>query len=173
MRVEPRHLVKRLNSSCHTALNQAVDLGASGRFYEIGVEHLLQGIIEIEDGDVFHILRFFGKEPTRLLASVERALQMMRTGNQGKPTLSGSLFKWMESAWMFASLEKQAVQIRSGDLFLGPLRRTVQQMSLADSIAQAEIRRTTLDEKGIAVGAATLVLEAALEQPAMFPRVAA
>lgn len=143
MRVEPRHLVKRLNSSCHTALNQAVDLGASGRFYEIGVEHLLQAIIEIEDGDVFHILRFFGKEPTRLLASVERALQMMRTGNQGKPTLSGSLFKWMESAWMFASLEKQAVQIRSGDLFLEFVsnvgRYTAESLPGIDELDAAEI----------------------------------
>jgi type VI secretion system protein VasG len=145
MRVEPRYLVKRLNTSCHTALNLAVEQGAAGRYYEIGVEHLLYTIVQIEDGDVAHILRFFGKEPPRLVASVERALQMMRTGNQGKPTFSGSLFGWMEGAWMSASLERQAVQIRSGDLFLEFLanvgRYTAEEFPELDGLDIAELRK--------------------------------
>ena len=143
MRREPRNLVKRLNPSCNTALSKAVDRGASGQYYEIGVEHFLQSIIELEDGDVAHIMRFFGKEPQRLLASVERALQMMRTGNQGRPTLSASLFKWTEEAWLTASVERGAVQIRSGDLFLeflsNPGRYSAERLPELEELDEAEL----------------------------------
>ena len=57
---------------------------------------------------------------------------------------------------------------RAGDLLLEPLRHTVRTRALAESIAHAEIERSPLGELGIAVGAATLVLERALAEPAMF-----
>ena len=100
-----------------------VERAAAGRYYEIVVEHLLHGLIEIEDGDVAHVLQFFRKDSIKVAASIERALQTMRTGNQGKPTFSESLFNWMENTWVVASLERGAVQIRSGDLLLEFLSR--------------------------------------------------
>ena len=57
---------------------------------------------------------------------------------------------------------------RAGDLLVGAVRETVAQMSLAESISHADIRVSGLDEWGIAVGAATLVLESALHAPAQF-----
>lgn len=57
---------------------------------------------------------------------------------------------------------------RAGDLLLGAVRETIAGLSLPASIRGAEIRTTDLNEWGIAVGAATLVLEAALETPALF-----
>ncbi len=58
---------------------------------------------------------------------------------------------------------------RSGDMLLDAVRRTIHGLSLPASILDTEIRTTGLTEWGIAVGAATLVLEAALEKPALFP----
>jgi predicted NBD/HSP70 family sugar kinase len=58
---------------------------------------------------------------------------------------------------------------RAGDLLLDGVRRTIRGLSLPASISQAEIRTTGLNEWGIAVGAATLVLQVALERPALFP----
>jgi hypothetical protein len=40
---------------------------------------------------------------------------------------------------------------------------------LPESIINTEIRTTALNEWGIAVGAATLVLQGALDKPALFP----
>lgn len=57
---------------------------------------------------------------------------------------------------------------RAGDLLVGPLRNTIAQMSLAESISHADIRVSALDEWGIAIGAATLVLESALGAPEQF-----
>ncbi|MGB5703571.1 MAG: ROK family protein, partial [Polyangiales bacterium] len=58
---------------------------------------------------------------------------------------------------------------RAGDLVLDPVRETIRGLSLPASISNTEIRTTGLNEWGIAVGAATFVLQAALETPAMFP----
>jgi len=58
---------------------------------------------------------------------------------------------------------------RAGDLVLDTVHNTIRSLSLPASISNTEIRTTGLNEWGIAVGAATLVLQAALETPALFP----
>ena len=58
---------------------------------------------------------------------------------------------------------------RAGDLLLDAVRQPIVGLSLPASIHNAEIRTTGLSEWGIAVGAATLALEAALEKPSLFP----
>lgn len=58
---------------------------------------------------------------------------------------------------------------RAEDLLLNSVRETIAGLSLPVSIRNAEIRTTSLNEWGIAVGGATLALEAALDSPALFP----
>ena len=58
---------------------------------------------------------------------------------------------------------------RAGDLVLDAVCETIRGLSLPASISNAEIRTTSLNEWGIALGAATLTLEAALESPSLFP----
>ena len=58
---------------------------------------------------------------------------------------------------------------RAGDLLLDAVREAIVRLSLPASISNAEIRTTGLNEWGIAVGAATLALETALESPDLFP----
>ena len=57
---------------------------------------------------------------------------------------------------------------RAGDILVGAVRETIDKTSLAESTSHADIRVSGLDEWGIAVGAATLVLESALQNPAQF-----
>ncbi len=57
---------------------------------------------------------------------------------------------------------------RAGDLLLDGVRTTIGGLSLPESIRSTEIRTTGLNEWGIAVGAATLVLQAALDRPTLF-----
>lgn len=58
---------------------------------------------------------------------------------------------------------------RAGDLVLGPLRETILNLSLPASIRNTEIKTTGLNQWGIALGAATFVLQIALETPTLFP----
>jgi len=48
------------------------------------------------------------------------------------------------------------------------VRATIGGLSLPESILNTQIRATGLNEWGIAVGAATLVLQAALDRPTLF-----
>jgi predicted NBD/HSP70 family sugar kinase len=57
---------------------------------------------------------------------------------------------------------------RAGALLLDAVLKTIHGLSLPASISNAEIRTTGLNEWGIALGAATLVLQGALESPALF-----
>lgn len=63
------------------------------------------------------------------------------------------------------------VLARLGDLLLDPLRDTVRRRTLVSSVAAAEIQTGCLGELGVAVGAATMVLKAALNDSNLFPRV--
>ena len=58
---------------------------------------------------------------------------------------------------------------RLGELLLEPLRASVASRTFVDSIQAAEIRMSELGPRSIAIGAATLVLEAALSDSRLFP----
>ena len=58
---------------------------------------------------------------------------------------------------------------RLGELLLEPLRETVRRRTLVSSLAASEIRMSELGPRAIAIGAATLVLDAALTDPRLFP----
>jgi predicted NBD/HSP70 family sugar kinase len=56
-----------------------------------------------------------------------------------------------------------------GDLLLDPLRASVRKRALSTSMAETRIVTSALGNKAIAVGAATLVLQAALRDHSLFP----
>ena len=61
---------------------------------------------------------------------------------------------------------------RLGRLLVEPLRETVEKRTLVSSVAAAEIRTSELGLQSVAIGAATLVLKAALEDSGLFRCVA-
>ena len=58
---------------------------------------------------------------------------------------------------------------RLGDRLLGPLRETVLRRTFVGAAAATEIRTSDLGPQDVAIGAATLVLDAALNDPSLFP----
>ena len=59
---------------------------------------------------------------------------------------------------------------RLGELLLEPLRETVRSRTLVSSVAAAEIVVSELGPQSVAIGAATLVLKAALADSRPLPR---
>ena len=96
---------------------------ATGGYHEIAVEHLLAAMLAGEEGDVARMLHEAGADRLRLLGRVERALERMTTGQSGRPVISERVFRWMEDAWLWASVEVGATRLRSGHLFLQLLAR--------------------------------------------------
>src|SRR5215471_11529870 len=97
-------------------LEAAVSRASEGRYYEIVVEHLLMAVLEPDDGDGAAIMRQFQADRGRLLIRIEKILERMRTGNPGRPVFSENVFKWIENAWVLASVEFGATRLRSGML---------------------------------------------------------
>ncbi len=62
---------------------------------------------------------------------------------------------------------------RLGERLLGPLRETVRHRTFVSSMASSEIRASELGPRGFAIGAATMVLDAALTDPTLFPTIGA
>jgi predicted NBD/HSP70 family sugar kinase len=62
---------------------------------------------------------------------------------------------------------------RLGEQLLNPMRDTVLRRTFVSSVAASQIRTSALGPQGIAIGAATLVLDAALADPSLFPTVGA
>jgi predicted NBD/HSP70 family sugar kinase len=60
-----------------------------------------------------------------------------------------------------------------GHRLLEPLREVVLRRTFVSALAASEIKHSELGPLGVAVGAATLVLEAALADPALFPTIGA
>jgi predicted NBD/HSP70 family sugar kinase len=60
-----------------------------------------------------------------------------------------------------------------GELLLEPLRASIRARALSMSVAETRIVASRLGERSIAVGAATLVLEAALADRTLFPAIGA
>lgn len=61
--------------------------------------------------------------------------------------------------------------MRAGDLLLEPLRDTLRRKTLWLALDDFSIDVGALGERDIAIGAATLVLKGALDEPSLFPRV--
>jgi glucokinase-like ROK family protein len=62
---------------------------------------------------------------------------------------------------------------RLGEMLLEPLRETVRRQTLVSSVAASEMRTSQLGPQATAIGAATLVLKAALADERLFPAAAA
>ena len=61
---------------------------------------------------------------------------------------------------------------RLGDVLLAPLRETIRHRTLISSLVACEIRTSELGGQGTALGAATIVLKAALANSSLFPAAA-
>jgi type VI secretion system protein VasG len=149
MKVEPKSLVRRLTPTATRMLEAAVGRAATGNFYEIVCEHLLNAMCEPEDGDVARILAHFNKDRARVKAGLERGLGRLRNGNSGRPVFSETLFKWIENAWVFASIEQGAVRLRSGALFLAYLgdasRYSAEILPELDEISIEQLKKEFFD----------------------------
>ena len=119
MRVEPKNIVRRLNTTCTAMLEAAVSQAAGGRYYEIVPEMLLLALLSGgEDCDARAILVHAEQDVSRLRQRVQRTTDLLRTGNSGRPVFAENVFQWIEDAWVFASLQYGADEVRSGHLLL-------------------------------------------------------
>src|SRR5256714_5441241 len=118
MAVNLKSLIGRLNSTSRGALEGAAGLCLSRTNYDVEPEHFLLKLMETPDTDIDRILRHYEIDPSRVVKDVTRSLDRLKTGNARTPSLSPRLPKWIQEAWLLASIDYGAAQVRSGHLLL-------------------------------------------------------
>src|SRR3989440_4486316 len=134
MGVNLKSLIGRLNATCRGALEGAAGLCLSRTNYDVEPEHFLLKLIESPDTDLAAIFRRYEINQSRVTKDLTAALDKLKTGNARTPGLSPRLPQWIQEAWLLASVDYGAAQVRSGHLLVAllgsdDLRRLAREIS--------------------------------------------
>src|SRR2546421_703297 len=134
MGVNLKSLIGRLNATCRGALEGAGGLCLSRTNYDVEPEHFLLKLIESSDTDLAAIFRRYEINQSRVTKDLTAALDKLKTGNARTPGLSPRLPQWIQEAWLLASVDYGAAQVRSGHLLVAllasdDLRRLAREIS--------------------------------------------
>src|SRR5437667_724805 len=134
MGVNLKSLIGRLNATCRGALEGAAGLCLSRTNYDVEPEHFLLKLIESPDTDLAAIFRRYEINQSRITKDLTAALDKLKTGNARTPGLSPRLPQWIQEAWLLASVDYGAAQVRSGHLLVAllasdDLRRLAREIS--------------------------------------------
>jgi type VI secretion system protein VasG len=121
MSVNLKSLIARLNNTCRSALEGAAGLCLSRTNYEVEPEHFLLKLTENSDTDIGSIFRRFEVSHGKITKDLTVAMDRLKTGNARTPGLSPKLPQWIQEAWLLASVDYGASQVRSGHLLLALL----------------------------------------------------
>lgn len=121
MNVNLKSLVGRLNDVTRNALEGAAGLCLSRTNYDVEVEHILAKLLEQDDTDLHKIASHYELNLDRLTKDVGIALDRLKSGNSRTPGLSDRIPRWIQEAWLLASVDYGAARVRSGHLVLALL----------------------------------------------------
>jgi type VI secretion system protein VasG len=121
MNVNLKSLVGRLNDVSRNALEGAAGLCLSRTNYDVEIEHILAKLLEQNDTDLHKICNHFEVNVDRLTKDVQQALDRLKTGNSRTPGLSDRIPRWIQDAWLLASVDFGAARVRSGHMTLALL----------------------------------------------------
>ncbi|MCB1022899.1 MAG: AAA family ATPase, partial [Acidobacteria bacterium] len=121
MNVNLKSLVGRLNDTCRGTLEDAAGLCLSRTNYDVEIEHILMKLLERDDTDLHKICRHFEVNVDRLAKDVNTSLDRLKTGNTRTPGLSERIPRWVQDAWLKASIDFGSARVRSGHLILSLL----------------------------------------------------
>ncbi len=114
--VNLKAMVGKLNDVCRRALEASAGLCLSRTHYDVEIEHWLLKLMEMSNTDLEAVLRHYGIDAARLNRDLTGVIDRLKTGNARPPALSPHVVDLMREAWVVASLEFGAPQIRSGHL---------------------------------------------------------
>jgi type VI secretion system protein VasG len=121
MNVNLKSLVGRLNDVTRNALEGAAGLCLSRTNYDVEIEHILAKLLEQDDTDLHSIAKHYEVNLDRLTKDVGVALDRLKSGNSRTPGLSDRIPRWIQDAWLLASVDFGSARVRSGHLVLALL----------------------------------------------------
>ena len=119
-----KSLIGKLNTPTRQALESAANQALSRTHHEVDIEHVLLALLDSADSDFLAIAKAYGLDPVDLTQELQDSLSQFKTGNTRNPVLSQNIPRWLEAAWMMASVDYGAESLRSGFLLLALLADT-------------------------------------------------
>ncbi|WP_005032955.1 type VI secretion system ATPase TssH [Holophaga foetida] len=116
MKTGLKPLIGKLNPLCRRAMETAVNVALSRTHHEVDVEHVLLELLALQDSDCVAILKAYDIQVARLEKDLLAGLSRLKTGNTRSPVLSVNIPRWLETAWLMASVDHGAAILRSGFL---------------------------------------------------------
>ena len=136
--VNLKSLVGRLNDVCRRALEASAGLCLSRTHYDVEIEHWLLKLLEMPNTDLDAVLRHYGVDRARLSRDLTTVIDRLKTGNARPPALSPHVVDLMREAWVVASLEFAAPQVRSGHLLCALLSDETLSRTACDASRELE-----------------------------------
>ncbi|MBP8215503.1 MAG: type VI secretion system ATPase TssH, partial [Propionivibrio sp.] len=135
MTINLKSLIGKLDTPTRKAMESAANVALSRTHHEVDIEHVLLELLASSDGDLLRILKAYHVDAQRLQADLLDSLDHFRTGNTRNPVLSRNILRWLESAWLAASVNDGAERLGSGYLLLALVTDEELQRLMASSCA--------------------------------------
>ena len=121
MSLNLKSLIGKLNSTTRSALEAAAGLCLARTHYDVEVEHFLMKLLESQGSDFALIVQHYGVDRSRLTTELQRSLDRLKSGNARTPAISPTVLKMLTEAWVLATIDYGASEIRSGFALLALL----------------------------------------------------
>ena len=135
MTINLKSLIGKLDTPTRKAMESAANVALSRTHHEVDIEHVLLELLAASDGDLLRILKAYHVDAERLQADLLDSLDHFRAGNTRNPVLSRNILRWLESAWLAASVNDGAERLGSGYLLLALVTDEELQRLLTSSCA--------------------------------------
>jgi type VI secretion system protein VasG len=121
MSLNLKSLIGKMNNTTRSALEAAAGSCLARTNYDVEVEHFLMKLLESQGSDFALILQHYGVDRSRLTNELQRSLDRLKSGNARTPAISPTVLKMLTEAWVLATIDYGASEIRSGFALLALL----------------------------------------------------
>jgi type VI secretion system protein VasG len=152
-----KYLIAKLNDTARRSLENAAGLCSSRSNYNVEIEHWLLKMLESSDTDIPRLLKHFEVDQSALQRSLVAAIERFKTGNSRVPSLSPKIMDLVREAWLVASVEYSATQVRTGHLLLAMLANpdlALQTLSSAPQLSRISAEKLQRELRDITSGTA-------------------
>lgn len=109
-------LISKLDNTCKTSLEQAVNLCMQYTHYNVELEHWLLTLIRNHNNAFTQMLHLAQCNVARIEQDILSSLERLKKGNDQNPALSQRIIDLIHEAWLLSSLQYDGEQIHSGML---------------------------------------------------------
>lgn len=118
MNINLKSLISKLDASTRKAMESAANVALSRTHHEVDIEHVLLELLAASEDELLRLLKAYSIDVQRFQADLLASLEHFRTGNTRNPVLSRNILRWLETAWLVASVDYGADRLGSGFLLL-------------------------------------------------------